>query len=218
MPARRTARFEYDPDAAIAALSKADRPMRRLIKHVGAFAMETRHIRSPFQSLLRAIVYQQLSGKAAASIHARVIELFPEGRVPRPQDLIELSDEQLRSAGLSRNKTVAVKDLAVKTLDKVVPSMQAMRRMEDEQIVERLVQVRGIGQWTVEMMLMFSLGRPDVLPATDLGVRKGFMFTYGLDELPKFDALRDHAESWRPYRSVASWYLWRAAEIDELPG
>src|SRR5258708_2588431 len=211
----------YDPAAALAHLSAADRRMARLIERAGPFALQVEALHSPFQSLLRAIVYQQLSGKAAATILGRVTTLFPRRR-PQPQLLLDLDEASLRSAGLSRNKVAAVRDLAAKTIDGTVPTLAALRRLGDDEIIARLTEVRGIGRWTVEMMLMFRLGRGDVLPVADLGVRKGFQLTYGRAvptgragglELPMPKALLAFGERWRPYRSVASWYLYRAVDL-----
>ena len=207
----------YDMEVAIKTLRKMDKALAAVIKKAPFCDMGSRDNRDPteqdlFQSLLRTIVYQQLSGKAANTIHTRVLTLFPEASA-NPQTLLELSEEQLRGAGLSRNKTLAAQDLAAKTLDGTVPTLAELEKLDDETIIERLIQVRGIGRWTVEMLLMFRLRRPDVLPVDDLGVRKGFMLTYQLDSLPSAKQLREQAECWRPYRSVASWYLWRAVEI-----
>ena len=204
--------LNYEPDVAIEQLSAADQKLARLIEQVGPFAMPTREMMSPFQMLLHAIVYQQISGKAAASIHARLMALFPGGK-PGPRRMQKLSDEALRAAGMSRPKQRAARDLADKALDGTVPSRQRLERMDDDAIIERLVQIRGIGQWSAEMMLIFQLGRPDVLPATDLGVRKGFQFSHGGRELPEPKKLLRYGERWRPYRSVASWYLWRANDL-----
>lgn len=201
----------YDAGAAVKHLAKADPVLARLIKRAGPFALKTRHLHNPFEALARNIVFQQLHGSAAEAIHRRVVELFGGGRL-RPRDVLDASEEALRGVGLSGAKTAALKDLAAKTLDGTVPTLARLKRMEDEEIVERLTQVRGIGRWTVEMLLMFRLGRPDVLPVGDFAVRKGFMVAYELDEMPKPKALELHAEAWRPYRSVASWYMWRALE------
>ncbi len=204
--------LHYDPDVAIGRLSAADEKLARLIERVGAFALATRETMSPFQMLLHAIVYQQISGKAAASIHARLATLFPGGK-PGPRRLQKLSDEALRAAGMSRPKQRAARDLADKALDGTVPTRRQLERMDDDAIIARLVQVRGIGQWSAEMMLIFQLGRPDVLPATDLGVRKGFQLSHGGRKLPEPKKLLLYGERWRPYRSVASWYLWRANDL-----
>jgi DNA-3-methyladenine glycosylase II len=134
-------------------------------------------------------------------------------RLPKPQELLDTPDTQLRAAGLSGNKTAALKDLAAKALDGIVPTHKEIHGLPDSEIIERLTQIRGIGPWTVEMMLMFQLGRADVLPVTDYGVRSGFALTYGLKDLPSPKELLAHGERWRPYRSVASWYLWRAADL-----
>ncbi|HEX8148776.1 MAG TPA: DNA-3-methyladenine glycosylase [Pyrinomonadaceae bacterium] len=201
----------YDAGAAVRHLAKADPVLARLMKRAGPFALKTRHMHNPFEALARNIVFQQLHGSAAEAIHRRLLELFGGGRL-RPRDVLGAPDDELRGAGLSGAKTAALKDLAAKTLDGTVPTLARLKRMGDEEIVERLTRVRGIGRWTAEMLLMFRLGRPDVLPVDDLGVRKGFAVTYGRATLPSAAELEAHAERWRPYRSVACWYLWRAAE------
>ena len=203
----------YDPDVAINVLTQADPPLARLIEQVGPFELELRSVdSSPFDALMRAIIYQQLSGKAAATIHRRVLALFPGDALPDPEEILAVPEDSLRGSGMSRAKVAAVKDLAAKTLDGVVPPIEYLHEMDDESIIDRLTAVRGIGRWTAEMLLIFYLGRPDVLPVTDLGVRKGFMLTYGLDDLPKPSELADYGQRWQPYRSVASWYLWRALD------
>lgn len=203
----------YDPRQALRTLRRNDPQLAALIRRAGPFTLRPEKLQSPFQALLRSIVFQQLSGKAAATILGRVLALFPGRGGVRPQPLLDTPDERLRAQGLSRNKVAAVKDLAQKTLDGTVPTLARLRRLDDGEIVSRLTQVRGIGPWTVEMLLIFRLGRPDVLPATDLGVRKGFMLTYG-GELPAVKTLQEHGERWRPFRSVASWYLWRAVDVE----
>jgi DNA-3-methyladenine glycosylase II len=205
----------YDAQEAVRYLAAADPVLASLMKRVGPFALELRHMHSPFEALARNIVYQQLHGNAAAAIHRRVLELFGSKRL-RPVDVLAAEDSDLRSAGLSGAKTAALKDLAAKTIDGTVPTLARLKRMDDEAIIERLTQVRGIGRWTVEMLLMFRLGRADVLPVGDYAVRKGFAVTYGLAEMPKPKELEQFAERWRPYRSVASWYMWRALEV--MPG
>lgn len=202
----------YDPKLAARKLSKSDPQLARVIKAAGPFELSPLKIQSPFEALLRAIVYQQLSGRAAATIYGRVEALVPNRRGPQPADLLKLNDEALRGAGMSRAKTAAVKDLAAKAVDGVVPTLAQLGRMNDEEIIERLVTIRGIGVWSVEMLL-FRLGRPDVLPTSDLGIRKGLQLVYELGDLPPPKAVLTHGERWRPYRSVASWYLWRAVEI-----
>jgi DNA-3-methyladenine glycosylase II len=203
----------YDPERACRHLCGVDPALDALIARVGAFTMRPVPTHSLFQVLVRSIVYQQLTGRAAATILGRVVRLFAPKRFPTPLDLLQIPPERLRAAGLSTAKTAALKDLAARALDGTVPSLSRVRRMEDEEIVERLTQVRGIGRWTVEMLLIFKLGRPDVLPLGDLGVRKGFALTFGKRKLPAPAAMSRRAERWRPYRSVASWYLWRALEL-----
>ena len=205
-------RYPFDTAAAAAALRAADPALGRAIDAFGSFAMRRRTMRTPFEALLRAIVYQQLSGHAAGAIHARVLALFEGGR-PTPAALAAMSEERLRASGLSRAKAAAARDLAEKTMARVVPGARALRAMSDDEVVARLVQVRGIGRWTVEMLLMSYLARPDVLPATDLGVRRGFARIQGLEALPAPADLLAHGERWRPWRTVASWYLWRAADL-----
>ena len=206
------ARYPFDTSAAVAALREADPALGRAIDTFGPFAMRRQAMRTPFEALLRAIVYQQLSGRAAGAIHARVLALFEGGR-PTPRALATMSEARLRQAGLSRAKAAAARDLAEKTLARVVPGGRALRGMPDDEVVARLVQVRGVGRWTVEMLLMSHLARPDVLPATDLGIRRGFARIQGLEELPEPADLLAHGERWRPWRTVASWYLWRAADL-----
>ncbi len=204
--------LQYDPGQAMAALATTDPVMAELMDRAGPFTLTPETPLSPFQALLRSIVYQQLSGRAAATILGRVLALLPDER-HGPEGLLALPEEALRGAGLSRAKTTAARDLAERTLDGTVPSLAELHRLDDETIVERLTAVRGVGRWTVEMLLIFRLGRPDVLPVTDLGVRKGFQLTYGGAALPAPRALLDHGERWRPYRSVAAWYLWRAVDM-----
>jgi len=203
----------YEPAVAVAAIAQSDKRLAKIIRRAGPLTLKPDRLQDTFQALLRAIIYQQLSGKAAATIHGRAVAAFGDRKKITPQRLLGAKDEEIRAVGMSRAKVAAVKDLAAKTLDGTVPSVAKLRRMSDEEIIERLTSVRGIGVWTVEMLLMFRLGRPDVLPVSDLGVRKGFMLTYGHEEMPKPSALLDHGERWRPYRSVASWYLWRACDL-----
>lgn len=203
----------YDVDKALAALRRADPELGKLIKRVGPFRIERQGAKSTFAALAKAIVYQQLTGRAAATIFARVVALFPKQKALRARDVASASEETLRSAGLSRAKAAALLDLAEKTLDGSVPTLRALEAMDDAAIVERLTKVRGIGPWTVEMLLMFQLGRPDVLPLGDYGVRKGFSLVFGHDEVAPPKVLAAHGERWRPHRSIASWYLWRALEL-----
>jgi 3-methyladenine DNA glycosylase/8-oxoguanine DNA glycosylase len=204
--------YEFNPQTATAHLSRTDARLAHLIEAAGPFRMEIRTMHSPFEALARNIVYQQLNGTAAAAIHARVLALAGRNRL-RPEDVLGAPDDALRGAGLSRNKLDALRDLAAKTLDGTVPSLARLKRMSDEEIIERLTRVRGIGRWTVEMLLMSRLGRPDVLPVGDFGVRKGFSILYRTEALPTPKELTAYAERWRPYRTVASWYLWRAVEL-----
>ena len=166
----------------------------------------------PFDALAESIAYQQLSGKAAATIFGRVRALYPRRKYLDPEKTLATPDEAFRAAGLSRNKIAALKDLAAKTNDGTVPSSRAIIRMSDEEIIGRLITVRGIGRWTVEMLLLFDLGRPDVWPVDDYGVRKGFAKTFGRRKLPTPKELMKFGEKWRPYRSVAAWYFWRALD------
>lgn len=202
----------YDPDEAMAHLLRRDKTLATMIRRVGPFALKTEKMASPFESLFKAIVYQQLNGKAAGTIFQRVKDLFPDPKKPTPEGLLKLKEKPLRGAGLSQNKMLALRDLAAKTVDGTVPTVRQLRGMSDAEIIERLTTVRGIGVWTVEMLLMFRLGRPDVLPVADFGVRHGFRLTYDLPEMPHPKQLLVHGECWRPFRSVASWYMWRAVD------
>ena len=207
------AKTHYPVDAALVMreLSRADRKLARVIRRIGSFPTKKRKPQHPYASLLQAIVYQQIAGKAAEAIFGRVKALGANG-FPTPEEIMRVSKVKLRRAGLSRQKIAAVKDLAAKTLDGTVPPLAKIRRMSEEEIHERLTQVRGIGEWSVQMFLMSRLGRPDVLPVQDYGIRKGFQRVYGLKGEPKPQVLLEYGERWRPYRSIASWYLWRALE------
>ena len=197
---------------ALEHLLRADKILGRVIKKVGPCPLAPRRGVQPYHALVKAVTYQQLNGNAAETIFRRFLAQFPETKFPAPEHVVAASDETLRSAGLSRAKTAAIKDIAAKTIAGVVPTRRAIARMSDVEIVERLTTIRGVGPWTVEMLLMFTLGRPDVLPATDYGVRSGFALVYGLTELPLPKDVLAHGERWRPYRSVASWYFWRALD------
>ena len=202
----------FDIPTAIDHLKQADPHLAAVIERSQPFEIKLEKLASPFEGLLRAIVYQQLSGKAAATIFGRVKALYPHRRRLHPQDLLDTPEEALRAAGMSFAKIAGAKDLAAKTLAGTVPSMAKLRQLSDDEIIERLVEVRGIGRWTVEMLLIFRLGRPDVLPIDDLGVRRGVQLTYGLAEMPKPKEVIAYAEPWRPFRTVGSWYMWRATE------
>lgn len=211
MPALTTAPA-YDRTTAVHHLREADPILATLITRIGPLRLEIDRVQSPFAALAESIVYQQLTGKAAATIHRRLVALCRPRRRLRPEDIVRFSEDQLRGAGLSRAKTAALKDLAAKTLDGVVPTMLQLQRMEDEAIIERLTSIRGIGRWTVEMLLIFRLGRPDILPVTDYGVQKGFKLAFSKRKLPKPAQLGQYGKRWAPYRSVAAWYLWRAVD------
>ena len=206
----------FEARAAVRRLKRADPVLGRLMGLVGPFRLTLRPPQSPCESLAQSIVYQQLNGKAAATILGRVCALFPGGRL-RPQALLDAAPERLRGAGLSRPKMAAMKDLAAKALDGTVPGAAELERLDDDAIVERLTTIRGIGRWTVEMMLMFRLGRLDVFPVDDYGVRKGYSLLHlggaSPTELVKPKTLLPLGEKWKPYRSVAAWYLWRALEV-----
>ncbi len=197
---------------ALKHLSSKDRAIKRLIREIGPCALVPQVRRSPFESLVRAVAHQQLHGTAAARILERFRGLFPGRRFPRAADLAAISDAQLRGVGFSGAKTAAIRDIAAKTLEGIVPSSRMIGRLDDDEIIERLTAVRGVGRWTVEMLLIFQLGRPDVLPADDFGVRSGFRLTFALDEMPRPKDVLAYGECWRPYRTTAAWYLWRAAD------
>jgi DNA-3-methyladenine glycosylase II len=216
----RNRRLSFSADEAVTHLKASDRKLAALIERAGPFTLQLDSLPSPFASLVESILYQQLHARAAASIHGRVREYF--GGDPTPESLLAAPEEALRATGVSQNKLRALRDLAAKTLDGTVPAAVAIRRMSDAEIIERLTEVRGIGQWTVEMMLIFRLGRPDVLPVTDYGVRKGFALTFQrvpkkrpltAADLPKPEVVLRRGKRWAPFRSVASWYLWRANEL-----
>ena len=197
-------------------LARACPAMKALIRRVGPCTLEVDGKRTPFQALVHAVAHQQLHAKAAGTILGRYRQLFG-GRYPGPRALANVSDEQLRGVGFSRAKTAAIRDLAEKTISGVVPGAKAIAAMPDEEIIERLVQVRGVGKWTVEMLLIFTLGRPDVWPVDDFGVRAGWKFIHGLAEMPTPKELQSCGEKFRPQRSIAAWYLWRAADLARSP-
>jgi DNA-3-methyladenine glycosylase II len=202
----------FDLAVAMTHLSACDIKLAELITSTLPFQMDSDPLQSPYEALLEAIAYQSISGKAAATIFGRVKALSGHDRPPSPQEMLKLRKPALRKAGLSGAKIQAMKDLAKKTLSGVVPSLEEAKELSDEELLERLVSVRGIGAWTVEMFLIFRLGRPDVLPIHDLGVKKGWSITYGKKHMPKPKELLAFGERWRPYRTVASWYMWRACQ------
>lgn len=197
---------------AVIALKKADKKLAKIITAVGPCTLKANDSLSPFHSLAESIAYQQLTGKAAKTIWTRVLALF-RGKYPSPKQLLNTPAETLRAAGLSRSKVLALHDLAQKTIDGIVPTAKAAAKLSDIELVERLTAVRGIGPWTVEMFLIFTLGRTDVMPSSDYGVRNGFAKAFGMDDLPKPKELLAHAERWKPHRTVAAWYLWRAVDL-----
>jgi methylated-DNA-[protein]-cysteine S-methyltransferase len=209
---RRNGRFSFDPDAAVEHLRASDGALARVIDAIGPFRIVREKRPSIFVALAEAIVYQQLTGKAAATIYGRLCALFPDAQKgPTAGQILRASDEELRGVGLSRSKVLSLRDLAQKAADGEIPTDTQIRRMDDEAIIERLTKIRGIGRWTAEMLLIFHLGRPDVLPVDDYGVRKGFAIAYER-ELPSAKELAAFGVRWKPYRTVASWYLWRAVE------
>jgi DNA-3-methyladenine glycosylase II len=200
--------------AIITHLGDADPVMKQLIAVAGPFVMQTREQHSPFEALARAIAHQQLHGKAAQSILNRFISSCGQGSFPAPEALLALEDAALRASGFSFSKIAALRDLATKTLSGIVPRHHdALQELSDLEVIERLCAVRGIGRWTVEMMLMFQLRRPDVLPVDDFGVRYGFQLAYGLKTMPPPKVLALYGERWAPHRSAAAWYLWRAVDL-----
>jgi methylated-DNA-[protein]-cysteine S-methyltransferase len=203
--------FGFDPAQAIDHLTGADATLAKLIARVGPFRMQLQRTPSLFGALAEAIVFQQLNGKAAATIFARLCALFPHAAGLTPERIIRASDEKLRSAGLSGSKLLSLRDLASRTRSGELPALADTLGMSDRELIDRLTLVRGIGQWTVEMLLMFRLGRPDVLPMDDFGIRKGFGIAFARAEPTKQD-VEKRGERWRPYRTVASWYLWRATD------
>src|SRR6184192_4646667 len=193
-------------------LAATDPRMAGLIARSLRYNVKPGKLMRPFDALAESIAYQQLSGKAAATIWKRVRALYPLSKYLDPRRVLETPDQKLRGAGLSRNKVAAIKDLAAKTIDGTVPSARGLAKMSDEEIIARLITVRGIGRWTVEMLLLFDLGRPDVWPVDDYGVQKGFAKTFRRRKLPTPKQLLKFGERWRPYRSVAAWYFWRALD------
>src|SRR5450631_2059455 len=201
-----------DPLTPEQQLALRDPKLAALIAKVGPFTVRPGNLVRPFDALAESIAYQQLSGKAAATIFGRVRALYPRKKFLDPKSVLATPDEKLRACGLSRSKVAALKDLAAKTLDGTVPTGRALLRMSDEEIIERLTAVRGIGRWTVEMLLLFELARLDVWPVADYGVQKGFAKTFGRKKLPTAKQFQKIGEKWRPYRSVAAWYFWRALD------
>jgi DNA-3-methyladenine glycosylase II len=205
----------FDLVAARRQLARGDRELGRWMRRIGEIETAWHRRFDPVDSLARSILYQQLSGKAASTIHGRVLERFGERGRLTPSGLSRAPEQGLRDCGVSFNKIAALKDLSAKAAEGVVPTLAAMRRLHHDEIVERLTEVRGIGRWTVEMMLIFWLGRPDILPIDDLGIRKGAQIVLGHDEMPKPKQLLEIGERWAPFRTAASLYLWRIADFDK---
>jgi len=206
--------FTFDHRKAVRHLKAADPALAELIARVGPFAMELKSSRSLFGALAEAIVYQQLSNKAAATIYGRVEALFPRSVGGfGPRDILRAPAEKLRGVGLSAAKVLALQDLARRTHGNELPSLDEALGMNDAVLIERLIQVRGIGRWSAEMFLMFRLGRPDILPLDDYSLRRAYAVAFRKRSLPSLRTLERHGEKWRPYRTVASWYLWRALDL-----
>lgn len=199
---------------ALRHLRRGDPVMAQLIRRAGPWAPAPERGRGPYEALVSAVAHQQLTGKAASTILGRFHALYGGPDCPPPEQLLATADETLRGVGFSRAKVAALKDIAAKTLDGTIPARRALARMADEAIIARLSETRGVGRWTVEMFLMFTLGRPDVLPVDDYGVRNGFRIAYGRRALPTPRALARHGERWAPYRTSAAWYLWRAVDLE----
>jgi len=193
-------------------LRNCDAKLVPWLDRIGPIKHKARRL-PPFHALLRAIIHQQLSGKAAASILGRFLALFPKGDLPTPEQVLATAPETLRSAGLSRAKLAYILDLAAKAVDGVVPTLEGVDRLTDEELITRLTAIKGVGRWTVEMMLIFDLARPDVLPVHDLSIRKGFKVVFRKRKLPEPEAIRRYGEIWKPHRTTASLYLWRASVI-----
>ncbi|HXN97007.1 MAG TPA: hypothetical protein VN879_21040 [Candidatus Acidoferrales bacterium] len=205
--------LSFDLAEATQYLAERDEHLKHLIEETTPFQLKIEAAQSPYETLVEAVTHQSISGKAAATIYGRVKALSSTGRAPTPHEMLKLRKPVLRKAGLSGAKILAMKDLAQKTIEGIVPSFEEALKLSDEELVKRLVSVRGIGAWTVEMFLIFRLGRPDVLPIHDLGVKKGWAITYGKKHMPKPKELLAFGERWRPYRTVASWYMWRACQL-----
>ncbi len=188
-----------------------DPVMARLIERIGPIRHSPK-LESPFQSLVHAVIHQQLSGKAAGTIHGRFCAIFGESGFPEPKLVLATPAETLRAAGLSRPKVAYIHEIAQKTEDGLVPTLKECAGLSDAEIIERLTAIKGVGRWTVEMLLIFNLGRQDVLPVHDLGVRRGFQISHGKRKMPKPDQLTRHGKRWLPFRTAAALYLWRAAD------
>jgi len=198
--------------AAVRHLS-GDPAFEGLIARLGPPQLVVERERSPYEALVRAIAHQQLHGRAAQAILGRFVALYPGVPFPAPELVLATADDILRGTGFSQGKIAAIRDICARTLDGTVPSRRAASRLADEALIERLTTIRGVGRWTVEMLLMWTLGRPDVLPVDDFGVREGYRVLHGLEAQPKPRALAELGRAWSPWRSTAAWYLWRAADL-----
>jgi DNA-3-methyladenine glycosylase II len=199
---------------ALRHLRRVDPVMAQLIRRAGAYQPKPERGVGAYEALVQAVAHQQLTGKAASTILGRLYALYGLQACPPPERLVETADEALRGCGFSRAKAASLKDIAAKTLDGTIPARRALARMSNESIIERLTEARGVGRWTVEMFLMFTLARPDVLPVDDYGVQNGYRIAYGKRRLPKPKALARFGERWAPYRTTAAWYLWRAVDLE----
>jgi DNA-3-methyladenine glycosylase II len=198
---------------AIDHLCRVDSQLAVTIKRVGPCRLERQQFGSVFEALSRSIVFQQLSGKAAGTIYGRFIAAFGDGLQPFPLAVDQAGIEQLRAVGLSRPKAGYIKGLARNHLAGQLPSLAKLEKMDDGTIIETLTSAKGVGVWTAQMLLIFWLGRSDVLPVDDLGVQKGLQITLGLEKIMTPAQVAKHGQRWAPWRSVASWYLWRACEL-----
>ena len=207
-------RFRYIPADALAHLRANDATLARAMDRVGPFVLEPRAAKSVFEALMRSIVYQQLHGNAARAIHSRVLVQLKAHGGATPEAVLKIADAAMRGAGLSASKLLAIRDLAQKCLDGTVPTLREAHRLDDAELIARLTAVRGIGPWTVHMLLIFYLGRPDVLPTGDYAIRAAFKRLYHKRKDPTPETLIRHARRWQPYRSVASWYLWRSLDTE----
>jgi DNA-3-methyladenine glycosylase II len=196
---------------------RRDAVLKRVIRQVGDCTLKPAR-RQPYEALVRAIAHQQVHGRAAEAILGRFIALCPEPGFPTPEAVLALPPEAMRAAGLSANKVLAIRDIAEKAALGVIPNRAAARKLSDEVLIERLVALRGVGRWTVEMLLIFTLGRADILPVDDFGVREGYRVAAGLPDQPKPKVLAEIGEAWAPYRTTAAWYLWRAADLAKEGG
>lgn len=206
---------DLSPHALLAAsrhLAQVDADWAGHIDRVGPCLLQAKPLREPYEALIRAVAYQQLHAKAGDAILARFLALYPDNIFPAPAELLATSEERQRACGFSASKLVAIRGIAEATLVGQVPPGHIAVRMPDALLIEQLSALRGIGRWTVEMFLIYSLQRPDILPADDFGVREGYRRLKGLSTAPTARQMRVIGEAWSPFRTVASWYLWRSTE------